>query len=193
MNMAGMQSRRCLSFVLYPRRPEPHLCKEYDESIRMENIGAIPLLPGHLDQLERRMTEIFGKTDAHAHLDAVIPTRGTTVVVAPSETDYLATDVVYGTYRNSGGFNQLDWIKKKRLYNLPIDKAEEIGILDEASAKVKSMLFLVSSRREKPSVFRIKRGSATKIKQSDLISMHGYSPRKAEPDKEYWLWELEIE
>lgn len=66
MNMAGMQSRRCLSFVLYPRRPEPHLCKEYDESIRMENIGAIPLLPGHLDQLERRMTEIVGRTDAHA-------------------------------------------------------------------------------------------------------------------------------
>ena len=81
MNMAGMQSRRCLSFVLYPGRPEPHLCKEYDESIRREKIGAIPLLPRHLDQLERRMTEIFGKTDAHAHLDAVIPTRGTTAVV----------------------------------------------------------------------------------------------------------------
>ena len=69
------------AYVLYPGRPEPHLCKEYDESIRSENIGAIPLLPGHLEQLERRMTEIIGKADAHAHLDAVIPTRGTTVVV----------------------------------------------------------------------------------------------------------------
>lgn len=69
------------AYVLYPGRPEPHLCKEYDESIRRENIGAIPLLPGHLDQLERRMAEIVGKTDAHAHLDAVIPTRGTTAVV----------------------------------------------------------------------------------------------------------------
>ena len=76
---------------------------------------------------------------------------------------------------------------------MPIDKAEEIGIVDEASAKAKSMLFLVSSRKEKPSVFRIKRESATKIKQSDLISMHGYSPRKSEPEKEYWLWELEVE
>ena len=37
-------------YVLYPGRPEPHLCKEYDESIRRENIGAIPLLPGHLGQ-----------------------------------------------------------------------------------------------------------------------------------------------
>ena len=69
------------AYVLYPGRPEPHLCKEYDASIRSENIGAIPLLPGHLEQLERRMTEIIGKADAHAHLDAVIPTRGTTVVV----------------------------------------------------------------------------------------------------------------
>ena len=100
--------------------------------------------------------------------------------------------MVYGTYRNSSGFNQLEWIKEKRLYNMPIDKAEEIGIADEASAKAKSMLFLVSSRKEKPSVFRIKRGSASKIKQSDLVSMHGYSPRKPEPEKEYWLWKLEI-
>ena len=69
------------AYVLYPGRPEPHLCKEYDESIRRENIGAIPLLPGHLDQLERRMADILGKRDAHAHLDAVIPTRGTTMVV----------------------------------------------------------------------------------------------------------------
>ncbi len=69
------------AYVLYPGRPEPHLCKEYDESIRRENIGAIPLLPGHLDQLERRMADIMGKRDAHAHLDAVIPTRGTTMVV----------------------------------------------------------------------------------------------------------------
>ena len=69
------------AYVLYPGRRAPHLCTEYDESIRRENIGAIPLLPGHLEQLERRMAEIIGKTDAHAHLDAVIPTRGTTMVV----------------------------------------------------------------------------------------------------------------
>jgi hypothetical protein len=54
------------------------------------------------------------------------------------------------------------------------------------------MLFLVSSRKEKPGIFRIKRGSATKVKQSYLVSIHGYSPRNPEPDKEYWLWELEI-
>ena len=204
------------AYVLYPGRSDKAF--PYESTIRAENIGAIPLLPTdykrdtkgqietdpHTGQplfngkdgeavLRKFIKDIFAKHSATEHLSEDIPTRGTTVVVAPSEANYLATDVVYGTYRNSGGFNQLDWIKENRLYNMPIDKAEEIGIVDEASAKAKSMLFLVSSRKEKPSVFRVKRGSATKIKQSDLVSIHGYSPRKPEPEKEYWLWELEIE
>ncbi len=180
------------AYVLYPGRPDKSF--NYKRFIEEENIGAIPLLPGTdgTKVLYEFLDYVLKHQDAHAHLGTAIPTRGTTVVVSPSEANYLTTDVVYGTYRNSGGFNQLDWIKEKRLYNMPIDKAEEIGIVDEASAKAKSMLFLVSSRKEKPSVFRIKRGSATKIKQSDLISRHGYTPRKTEPEKEYWLWELEI-
>ena len=180
------------AYVLYPGRPDPHLCKEYDESIRRENIGAIPLLPGHLEQLERRMNEILGKRDVHGHLDSTISARGTSVVVAPSEAEYLANDVVYGTYRNSGGFDQLAWIKERHLYNMPLDRAEEIGIVDEASAKAKSMLFLVSSRKRKPSVFRIKRGSATKVKRSEL-EQNGYPKDPAKAEKEYWLWKLEDE
>lgn len=200
------------AYVLYPGRPLPK-SRDYNPVIKAENIGAIPLLPAERDAsgkylagqhgedaLDAFLSEILGKVSQEHHLglnsngySSVIPTRGTTMVVAPSEAEYLATDVVYGTYRNSGGFNQLDWIKEKRLYNMPIDKAEEIGIVDEASAKAKSMLFLVSSRKEKPSVFRVKRGSATKIKQSDLVSIHGYFPRKPEPEKEYWLWELGVE
>lgn len=181
------------AYVLYPGRPDKSF--NYKRFIEEENIGAIPLLPGTdgTKVLYEFLDYVLKHQDAHAHLGTAIPTRGTSVVVASSESDYLATEVVYGTYRNSGGFDQLDWIKEKRVYNMPIDKAEEIGIVDEASAKAKSMLFLVSSRKEKPSIFRIKRGSASKIKQSDLVSMHGYSPRNPEPEKEYWLWELEIE
>ena len=137
------------------------------------------------------MDEILGKKDAHGHLDLAFPTRGTTAVVAPNETEYLAKDVVYGTYHSG----QLDWIKKKRLYNMPLDKAEEIGIADEASAKAKSMLFLVSGaqgHKEKPSVFRIKRGSARKVKRSEL-EQNGYPKEPAKAGKEYWLWELEDE
>ena len=37
------------AYVLYPGRKAPHLCKDYDASIARENIGAIPLLPGHLE------------------------------------------------------------------------------------------------------------------------------------------------
>lgn len=205
------------AYVLYPGRGDKSY--EYGSIIREENIGAIPLLPTKyirnadgekvLDangkpqfegmdgeaQLRTFLKEILERKTNAAHLGdgKVLPTRGTSVVVAPSEAEYLATDVVYGTYRNSGGFDQLKWIKDKKLYNMPVDKAEEIGIVDESSAKAKSMLFLVSSRKEKPSVFRIKRESATKVKQADLVSNHGYIPRKPEPEKEYWLWKLEIE
>ena len=182
------------AYVLYPGRPEPHLCKEYDESIRRENIGAIPLLPGHLDQLERRLGEILGKRGTHAHLDAAISTRGTTAVVAPNVTAFVANEVVYGTYRNSGGFNQLDWIKEKRLYNLPVEKAEEIGIFGEEDANAKSMLFLVSGsqgHRDKPSVFRIRKGSARKVAQKHLVDTYAYKPSRPDDGREYWLWELE--
>ena len=182
------------AYVLYPGRPLPD-SYDYQKLIDNENIGAIPLLPGEAGgkALKDFIKTILDKKTPQSHLAADIPTRGTTVVVAPSETDYLATDVVYGTYRNSNGFNQLDWIKKNRVYNMPVDKAEEIGIVDEASAKARSMLFLVSSRKEMPSVFRIKRGSAEKIRQCDLVSKYGYLARNEEPNKEYWIWKLEFE
>ena len=184
------------AYVLYPGRVEASF--DYQPFLSEENIGAIPLLPGKDggSALTSFIDKIRGRKTPESHLADDIPTRGTTVVVAPSEAAYLAPDVVYGTYRNSGGFNQLDWIAENRLYNMPLDKAAEIGIVDEASAKAKSMLFLVSGaqgHKEKPSVFRIKRGSATRVTQAYLVSHHGYSASKSGPEKEYWLWVLEGE
>jgi predicted component of viral defense system (DUF524 family) len=69
------------AYVLYPGRPAPHLCTAYDESIERENIGAIPVLPGCLEQLERRLAEILDKKTPESHLACDIPTRGTSVVV----------------------------------------------------------------------------------------------------------------
>ena len=85
------------AYVLYPGRREPHLCKEYDESIRRENIGAIPLIPGFLEQIERRLTDILDKKTPQSHLAADIPTRGTSVVVgeAFSEAE-IPTIVLHG-------------------------------------------------------------------------------------------------
>lgn len=81
MHKAEIKREIIGAYVLYPGRPEPHLCKEYDESIRRENIGAIPLLPNHVEQLRMRIAEIIERKDAKAHLESSIPTRGTTVVV----------------------------------------------------------------------------------------------------------------
>ena len=85
------------AYVLYPGRREPHLCKEYDESIRRENIGAIPFIPGFLDQIERRLSDILDKKTSQSHLAADIPTRGTSVVVgeAFSEAE-IPTIVLHG-------------------------------------------------------------------------------------------------
>lgn len=87
------------AYVLYPGRREPHLCKEYDESIRRENIGAIPFVPGFLDQLERRLSDILDKKTPQSHLAADIPTRGTSVVVgaAFSEAEIPTIDL-FGKY-----------------------------------------------------------------------------------------------
>ena len=81
------------AYVLYPGRREPHLCKEYDESIRRENIGAIPLVPGFLDQLERRLSDILDKKTPQSHLAADIPTRGTSVVVGAAFSEAEIVDV----------------------------------------------------------------------------------------------------
>ena len=184
------------AYVLYPGRPLPQ-SYDYAGLIREENIGAIPLLPGEEGgaALKAFLGEILAKRTPEEHLGADIPTRGTTVVVAPDVGRFLARDVVYGTYRNSGGFDQLEWIKTRRLYNMPVDKAAQIGIADEAAAKAKTVLFLVSGHqghRDKPSVFRIVKGSARRVRRSALVARHGYRPGKpGEEEKEYWLWELE--
>ena len=113
------------------------------------------------------------------------------MVVAEDVGEFLVRDVVYGTYHAG----QLEWIKEKRLYNMPVDRAAEIGIGDEEAAKEKKVLFLVSGKqghKDRPSVFRIKRGSAQKMTRAELEAQHGY--RKGKPEeagKEYWVWELE--
>ena len=79
---------------------------------------------------------------------------------------------------------------------MPVDKAAEIGIVDAAAANAKSMLFLVSGHqghKDKPSVFRIKRGSAKRIKQRELVAQFHYAPSNpADGEKEYWVWELDL-
>ena len=200
------------AYVLYPGRPKPN-SMEYDKVISAENIGAIPLLPaerngdgtykfdanGHhgeeaLDEFLGKLLKRSTQSD-HLGINAegfanVIPTRGTTVVVAPNTSQYLRDEVVYGTYRSG----QLDWIKEAHLYNMPVDVAATIGIQNEADAKAKSMLFLVSGQqghREKPSVFQIVLGSARKVRQKELVNGYGYKVAGNPDDyKEYWLWEL---
>ena len=189
------------AYVLYPGRPAPQ-SYDYDALIENENIGAIPLLPGDegSSALKTFIGKILGKKDARTHLHAVIPTRGTAVVVASRPEEYVKNEVVYGTYHSW----QLKWIETQKYYNMPIKKAEEIGINDEHSANSRSVLFLVSGQqghKEKPSVFRIVRGSAKIITRKELVESYDYRPenyggkrekKPVENEKQYWLWKLDF-
>ncbi len=180
------------AYVLYPGRPLPN-SYDYADLIRNENIGAIPLLPGEEGSLalKKFIEKILEKKDAHAHLHAIIPTRGTAIVIAPDVRDYVASEVVYGTYRQ----DQMEWIKDQKYYNLPVEEASRIGIDDEESANKRSILYLVSPPQghlKKPNVFRIVRGSAKKVSRKELVQDYGYKPdNPAENEKQYWLWKLE--
>jgi hypothetical protein len=174
------------AYVLYPGRPEPHLCKEYDESIRRENIGAIPLLPGHLEQLERRLGEILGKRDAHAHLDGTIPTRGTSAFVdgiAGAAEDLT----LYGTSHGAGS-EKSAWVEKHLLYPLPCEEAEGKGILTEADARRKRILALAAPPRGRRTadveVFFIT--GVERVSREELAGMGYPKPGHAA----YWLFTL---
>ena len=94
------------AYVLYPGRPAPQ-SYDYADLIMNENIGAIPLLPGAEGSaaLYAFLEEILGKKDAYTHLHTIIPTRGTTVVVSPNAAEFVADEVVYGTYHYFLSYN----------------------------------------------------------------------------------------
>lgn len=202
------------AYVLYPGRPEPG-SKDYGEVIASENIGAIPLLPsernpdgsyvvdssGHHgeEKLDSFLRDILKLTTPEQHLgmDAqghprVLPTRGTIVVPSSSEGAYLRDGLVYGTYR---GQKQLAWIDKNKLYNLPLETATLLGIVNADDARRKRMLVLVPppKRTKLPlKIFKIV-GLAEdgEVEKTVLQSTYGYP---LEPRAEnYWLWKLETE
>ena len=106
------------AYVLYPGR-QPPKSVNYQTNIDLENIGAIPLLPGEdgLVALKTFLSKILGRKTAAAHLgdDRVIPTRGTSVVVGEAfgEGDVLEVPVIVP-----------DWDAKVRadMLEIPLDQ-----------------------------------------------------------------------
>ncbi|MBR4252491.1 MAG: DUF2357 domain-containing protein [Kiritimatiellae bacterium] len=174
------------AYVLYPGRPEPHLCREYDESLARENIGAIPLLPGHLGQLERRLEDILGKKDAHAHLDGTISTRGTSAWVdgiggSAGELTLYATSHGASSPKSA-------WIGERRKYPYPCEEAEKQGIASLEDARKKKILALAApprgSRTAAVEVFFI--DGVERVRKEEL-ERDGYpSPGHGE----YWLFSI---
>ena len=162
------------AYVLYPGRPEPHLYKEYDNSIHTENIGAIPLLPGHLDKLQKWIEYILKKQDAHDHLDSVISTRGTSLVIGNASPEY----VIVGYCKSD---EHLRWIEKGN-YNLRIGekKGSIIASLQLLSAKY-VLIHMEGELQKSDKLYIIEPNSGHFLSRDGLIRKDDY-PK--ENDKE---------
>lgn len=188
------------AYVLYPGRPAPHLCAAYDESILKENIGAIPLLPGHLEQLEKRLSDILNKTSPENHLSADIPTRGTTVFVG-DEVGAVRNHIAVAE-GSIGGLS--GWVYTTGYFPLPTNFCGT-----PESIKVLIIPFTGNAK-----LFRVKQLCTTKgsISKEEVETLYNkehkadrfdtpYSPTSKsssyigykENDKNgFWVWEVEI-
>lgn len=117
----------------------------YIKSIDKVNIGALPLRPNdahNADVLKKFIERLVnGRTDLDSVLGRVNPQKGAILSVATETAIFDAT--VYGTYH---GKTQLDWIKKNRYYNLPVDAAKTLGITPTYANKKKLLALLPPGR-----------------------------------------------
>jgi len=105
------------AYVIFPGRSGDK-SYEYAEKRAVENIGAIPLLPGANGEakLVGFIKEIIAKRTAGDHLSKDIPTRGTTVVVGEGFGEADVVDKkVYGNDWNSAINSETVEISKDEL------------------------------------------------------------------------------
>lgn len=177
------------AYVLFPGRPLPKSF-DYEETMRNENIGAIPLLPSRegLTALENFMRRILDIRGASQHLEAVIPPRGASILV--DSADAVRDVTVYGT---SHGKEQIAWMRKRQIYNLPCDEAEKQGIRTEKDAKRKRWLLLAPpplGKERNTRVFRILECAG--IVDADALEQKFGYPRKPSQDR-YWVWQIDTQ
>ena len=171
------------AYVLYPGRPEPHLCKEYEESIRQENIGAIPLLPGEEGgaTLKNFIGNILAKRTPESHLASDIPTRGTTVVVGEA--------IGEGDVWNMGQVASNLWYKVFERFVCPIS-IEELKKKDMDPKRIK-MIRIASA--EKPVTLLKVVGFAYEMPQTGkMLCGSALAPVSWNGDESlYWAFKVE--
>ena len=151
------------AYVLFPGR-SGNRSYEYKEKCEIENIGAIPLLPGEDGEakLLSFIQTIVTKRSPNEHLGKVIPTRGTTVVIGTADMEY----VIVGYCKSP---EHWQWIQSNNKYNMRIDdkNGTVLGVPNLLYAKY----VLIHSEREPNTnkLFEIKPYSAQLCSRKKLL------------------------
>lgn len=175
------------AYVLFPGRPLPDSF-DYGETIRRENIGAIPLLPSEDGRrsLNNFLERILNVRGTKQHLDAAIPPRGASIIIDSAEAVREIT--MYGTTR---GKEQLEWMRGNGFYALPLEAAILQGINDESDASQKKWLVLVPPPRGSEQRTRVCRilDCAGCVEGTQLRNEFRYfhSPTH----ERYWVWSID--
>jgi len=185
---AGLSREVIGAYVLFPGRIGHTY--DYGPMLASENIGAISLLPRSASEkaFGAFLGKLVDKGSKNEHLEAAMPPRGATVVLAASEDEFVREQVLYGTFRQG----QLPWITEKGLYNLPIERASGVGVDNEEQAKRKRILYLVPSNvsgRDNTHTFRV-RSFRGMMSRKQLVNDYGYGGNP-DPGKFYWVWNVE--
>lgn len=175
------------AYVLFPGRPLPESF-DYSNSIRSENIGAIPLLPTEKGKtsLHKFLDEVFAKCGIKAHLAAVIPPRG--AIIQIDSADAIKEVTVYGT---THGKEQVEWIGKNGFYALPREEAElqEVSTVDKACLK-RWLILAPPQRSNDRSTKVLKILECCGIKSdSELLNDFAYFHQPTH--KSYFVWKVD--
>ena len=148
-----------------------------------ENIGAIPLLPNHLEPLKRLLEDILKKKTPLTHLHGTITTRGTSVFVTGFDgaVDELTLYVSFHGQTSE----KSKWLQNKHMYPYPCEEAAKNGLktLDDIIRK-KILVIAAPPRGSKTAIVTIFFiTGVTKIMCEELHKMGYPEPTHTE----YWL------
>ncbi|MEI6603492.1 MAG: DUF2357 domain-containing protein [Clostridia bacterium] len=177
-------------YILFPGSGESMEVRaaRFYQSIAKVNIGAFPLRPDDGDrELLRHFIEqlLDVTTTGQDELGRVIPHKGTLLQV--DNADAVKETTVFGT---THGREQMTWIHQEGLYNLPVEIAQDQGIISDQDAVKKRWLVLVPAPRsgEKVTVLRIA-DYVGRISSDELKNSYRYYKR---PEyHEYWMWRID--
>ncbi len=182
------------AYVLFPGRSDDR-SYEYAKKRDVENIGAIPLLPGSKgeEKLKKFIQDILKKTTASDHLALDIPTRGTTVLVGDASMAVLDHMAIAKDF--TGQLTK--WVRATECFPLPQSMCahpELVRVLAIPSTGKTTLFRVIELCTEtvitKSEVQR-KYNSANKARSFDVpLGTKGYVGYKDHDKEGFFVWKV---